>query len=228
MNRISGAGGGWVRGALVLMCAVLGCQSGGDGVVPVVAFSDLPTAEQVGPTPIAANETTAPLVAQPGSRYPALFAEDSFAVLLDGGVLLERLAADAEAFGYGPEQVAAERQRIQALSAQFIICELHLASRFGDLGIAHDAVALRNMHVGLANDTGDVAGSAAVQLGGSEEIDFVDHRLVKRTCMALFPRRGGPGGAELLQPTTQRLRLTLNGEGSLFTAEWLFDPPFAP
>lgn len=174
------------------------------------------------------DDATALLVAQADSRYPNLFTPESFAVLLNADILLDRLETDATAYKYPPEQVAFERQRIQSLLAQFLICEVHLLSDFPDVGIAHDAVALRNMEATLANDSGRSVASAAVQLGSSREIDYVDRFRVMRTNIVLFPKAVTPGGPELLQPTTQRLRLTLRSDSTEFAAWWDVTPTFMP
>ena len=178
--------------------------------------------------PDVTEDATAPILAQPGSRFPGLFSAESFAVLLTGDLLLARLDADAAAYRYPAEQVAAERLRIRNLAAEFLICELHLVSRFGDMGMATDAVGLRNVRVALADDTGRVATAAAVQSGATEEVEYISATEVMRINFVLFPRTPVPGKPPLIQPSTQRIRLLLIGEGSTFVAEWALNSTLQP
>lgn len=207
-------------------CGGLACQT--ETVVPVVDPAAFTTPAEPLPKVDLTDDATAPLTADPASRYPDLFAPSSFAVLLNVDLLLDRLDADAAALHYPPAQVEAERASLHNLAAQFVICELHLRSSFGDLGVAHDAVALRNMEVTLADDTGRSVQSAAVQLGTSQEIEYPEKTEVMRINIVLFPKAPVPGASPLIQPTTQQIYLALAGEGSQFRAEWRLNPSFSP
>lgn len=178
--------------------------------------------------PDALEDATAPLIAQPGSRYPALYDSESFAVFLGPTTLIDRLEADAAIYRYPADQMEAERNRIHTLASQFIICELHLVSRFGDPGIAHDAVSLRTIHATLTDDTGRSAAAAAAQASGIDELEMPDMTMVKRVVLVFFPRIPAPGQPPLIQPSTQRVRLLLTGEQSAFTAEWDVSGGFRP
>ncbi len=217
--------GRWLLlGALLVLHP--GCQT--ETVIPVVDSSAFTQPLPKVAKPDLTDDATARLVVQPGSRYPTLFTPESFAVLLSADLLLERLEADAKAYRYPPVQVEFEAGRIRNLAAQFIICEVHLTSDFEDVGMAHDAVSLRNMQIALGNDTGGRVRSAAVQLGGSDEIDYVESTQVRRTSIILFPKVPTPEGPELIQPTTQALRLELTSTSSTFTAQWVLNPTFLP
>lgn len=206
-----------------LLLALVGCQTDtgvvrGGVVEPTIAFQP----EDV------VDDATAPILAQPGARHPDLFSAESFAVFLNQGLLLARLEADARAYRYPKDQVAAERRRITKLAGEFVICELHLVSKFGDLGMANDAVSLRNVRATLSDDTGRTTAPAAIQSGGSEEIQYPDSTTVMRIMLVFFPRVLFPDEPPLIQSTTQRLRLFLTGEGSTFAAEWALNPTFQP
>ena len=217
-----------VAGILGLLAALqTGCQT--QGTLPVVDPSSLfdPRVAEA-PGPDLTEDATAVLSPRPGSRYPNLYTSTSFAVLLSPDLLLARLRADAEAYSFPPAQVEFEADRIRNLAAQFLICEVHLVSEFGDVGIANDAVALRNMRMILGDDSGRRVTSAAVQLGGSEEIDYGGKIRIRRTSILLFPKAPSPGAPDLIQPITQGLHLTLSGQGSTFGADWTLNPSFQP
>lgn len=214
-----------VQAAVLVMHAIAltGCQTDRDMRQAAVAASAIVTL----PTDVI-EDATAPLTAQSGSRYPDLYDANSFAVLLSGDVLVDRLEAAAQAYRYPPAQVALERDRILRLAAEFIICELHLVSTFGDLGVATDAVSLRNMRATLADDTGRAATAAAIQAGASEDVETPGMATVMRTMLVFFPRVPAPGTPPLIQSTTQRLRLVLVGQDSVFAAEWALNATFQP
>ncbi len=211
MNNARRRGGAWVVVAGLAAVLVAGCQTASG-----------PDAEAGGPL---LGVTFVPLTfvspIHAGSGYADLFSPESYAVWVGPDVAAMKQAAAAKA---GESVLDSQAIAARQVTDAYHVFECHLASVFGDMSIAYDAVGLRNVRAYLTTPGG--SRTEPVQVSIDENLLESPEGALKRygrTCLLAFPK-GDPVIGPAIASDAPAVRLVLEGYGSTAYFEWPATP----
>jgi hypothetical protein len=151
-------------------------------------------------------------------NYPDLFCPETYAVWLGSDVTaLRRARADKQGQKVDPKSANAVTQ----FTANFLVFECHLASAFGDMSIAYDAVGLRGLSVYLATPDGRKITPTQVVVGTPvRETPQGALRKFERTDLLVFQKKDLWMKKPAVSPEAPSARVVFEGYGSTYSFEW--------
>ncbi len=158
-------------------------------------------------------------------RYPGLFSDSSYALWVGPGIAaLKREKALEKEGVIEPELDVLATQ----MTENYVVLECHMASMFADSSIAYDVVGFRGLDIYLIMPDGRrvYPVQRTISTHASEhQVDAL--KRFERANLLVFPTHEmvyNPRLVDMDSPTSDRLRLVIEGFNSTFYFEWVDIP----